>query len=111
MVIKNLKNIIIVCLVLCFCSSCTKEKRSEIIKDEIKKDTGVISINDYGNNDIEYKYVINKRTGKVHSYSHGMSVVSDKYRFETNDDGYYYNFDFDGKNIAYTTIIRVRGGD
>ena len=86
MVIKNLKNIIIVCLVLCFCFSCTKEKRSEIIKVEIKKDTGVISTNNYNNNDIEHNYVINKRTGKIHSYSHGMSIVSDKYRLETNED-------------------------
>ena len=86
MSIINFKKSILLLTALSLCFSCSKEKRSEIIKEEIKKDTGVISINNYNNNDIEHKYVINRRTSKVHSYSHGMSIVSDKYRLESNDD-------------------------
>ena len=86
MSIINFKKLILLFTALSLCFSCTKEKRSEIIKEETKKDTGVISTNNYNNNAIEYKYVINKRTGKVHSYSHGSSIVSDRYILETDDD-------------------------
>lgn len=84
---KGMKKLIILFVLSTLCFSCTKEKRSEIIKEEVtKSDSAIVATNYYSDGDSKYKYVINKRTGKVHSYSHGSSIVSDKYRLETNDD-------------------------
>ena len=85
--LKSMKKLIILFVLSTLCCSCTKEKRSEIIKEEVtKSDSAIVATNNYSDGDSEYKYVINKRTGKVHSYSHGSSIVSDRYRLETNDD-------------------------
>ena len=82
-----MKKLIILFVLSTLCFSCTKEKRREIIKEEVtKSDSAIVATNNYSDGDSEYKYVINKRTGKVHSYSHGSSIVSDRYRLETNDD-------------------------
>ena len=69
------KKIILSILVITACFSCTKEKRSEVIINEVAKDDSIISI---GNNNEEYKYIINTRTGKVHTYSDGINRVSEK---------------------------------
>ena len=71
-------------LVLCF--SCTKEKRNETIKNEVTKIDSHIEINNENQKVEESKFVINKRTGKIHSYIHGIKVVSDRYQIESNDD-------------------------
>ncbi|MBP3201153.1 MAG: hypothetical protein J6M39_05860 [Lachnospiraceae bacterium] len=71
-------------LVLCF--SCTKEKRSEIIKNEVTKNKSYIETNSTNANVEESRFIINKRTGKIHSYTHGIKVVSDKYQLESNED-------------------------
>ena len=71
-------------LVLCF--SCTKEKRSEIIKNEVTKNKSYIETNSTNANVEESRFIINKRTGKNHSYTHGIKVVSDKYQLESNED-------------------------
>ena len=69
------KKLILSILVITTCFSCTKEKRSEIITNEVAKDNSLISIS---NNTEEYKYIINTRTGKVHTYSDGIKRVSEK---------------------------------
>ncbi len=71
-------------LVLCF--SCTKEKRSETIKKEVVKNDLFIGTKEIDTSVKESKYIINKRTGKIHSYTHGIKVVSDKYQLESNED-------------------------
>ena len=85
--LKSMKKLIILFVLSTLCFSCTKEKRSEIIKEEVtKSDSAIVATNNYSDGDSKYKYVINKRTGKVHSYSHGSSIVSDRYILETDDD-------------------------
>ena len=77
---KSIKDRIILCLMavaMLSLFSCTKEKRSEAIWNEVVKDDSAISIT-YDNAE-EYKYIINTRTGKVHTYSDGISRVSEKY--------------------------------
>lgn len=69
------KKLILFVLVTMSCFSCIKEKRSEVIINEVAKDDSIISI---GNNNEEYKYIINTRTGKVHTYSDGINRVSEK---------------------------------
>ena len=92
--LKSMKKLIILFVLSTLCFSCTKEKRREIIKEEVtKSDSAIVATNNYSDGDSEYKYVINKRTGKVHSYSHGSSIVSDRYRLETNDDMVTYRCD------------------
>ena len=85
--LKSMKKLIILFVLSTLCFSCTKEKRREIIKEEVtKSDSAIVATNNYSDGDSKYKYVINKRTGKVHSYSHGSSIVSDRYILETDDD-------------------------
>ena len=92
--LKSMKKLIILFVLSTLCFSCTKEKRREIIKEEVtKSDSAIVATNNYSDGDSECKYVINKRTGKVHSYSHGSSIVSDRYRLETNDDMVTYRCD------------------
>ncbi|MBR1453539.1 MAG: hypothetical protein IJ593_02685, partial [Lachnospiraceae bacterium] len=63
--------------------SCTKIERSAIIKNELSRNDSAISVT---NNTIEeYKYIINKRTGKIHTYSDGINRVSEKYQLMTNE--------------------------
>ena len=92
--LKSMKKLIILFVLSTLCFSCTKEKRREIIKEEVtKSDSAIVATNNYSDGDSKYRYVINKRTGKVHSYSHGSSIVSDRYRLETNDDMVTYRCD------------------
>ena len=92
--LKSMKKLIILFALSTLCFSRTKEKRSEIIKEEVtKSDSAIVATNNYSDGDSKYRYVINKRTGKVHSYSHGSSIVSDRYRLETNDDMVTYRCD------------------
>ena len=86
MQIKKVKKYLYVLLMLVLCFSCTKEKRSEIIKNEVTKNDSHIETNSTNVNVEESKFIINKRTGKVHSYTHGIKVVSDRYQIESNDD-------------------------
>ena len=66
--LKSMKKLILLFVLSTLCFSCTKEKRSEIIKEEvIKSDSAIVATNNYSDGDSKYKYVINKRTGKVHS--------------------------------------------
>ena len=69
------KKLILSILVITICFSCTKEKRSEVIINEVAKDDSLINVS---NNNEEYKYIINTRTGKVHTYSDGINRVSEK---------------------------------
>lgn len=64
--------------------SCTKIERSAIIKNELSRNDSAISVT---NNTIEeYKYIINIRTGKIHTYSDGINRVSEKYQLRTNEN-------------------------
>ena len=69
------KKLIFSILVIATCFSCTKEKRSKVIIHEVAKDDSLINVS---NNNEEYKYIINTRTGKVHTYSDGINRVSEK---------------------------------
>ena len=73
-------------IIVFVCFSCTKEKRSEIIKNEVTKNDSYIETNSIDANVEESRFIINKRTGKIHSYTHGIKVVSDKYQLESNED-------------------------
>ncbi|MBP3200743.1 MAG: hypothetical protein J6M39_03755, partial [Lachnospiraceae bacterium] len=73
-------------IIILVCFSCTKEKRSEIIKNEVIKNDSYIETNSTNANVEESRFIINKRTGKIHSYTHGIKVVSDKYQLESNED-------------------------
>ena len=69
------KKLVFSILVITTCFSCTKEKRSEVIINEVAKDDSLINVS---NNNEEYKYIINTSTGKVHTYSDGINRVSEK---------------------------------
>ncbi len=73
-------------IIVFVCFSCTKEKRSEIIREEVAKNDSFIETREIGTSVKENKFIINKRTGKVHSYTHGIKVVSNKYQLESNED-------------------------
>lgn len=100
---KNLcKKLIFSILVITTCFSCTKEKRSEIIINEVAKDNSLISIS---NNTEEYKYIINTRTGKVHTYSDGINRVSEKYQLKSNE-----NIETILENENYDICLNCRAG-
>ena len=100
---KNLcKKLIFSILVITTCFSCTKEKRSEIIITEVAKDNSLISIS---NNTEEYKYIINTRTGKVHTYSDGINRVSEKYQLKSNE-----NIETILENENYDICLNCRAG-
>ncbi len=66
--------------------SCTKEERSTTIKDEIaKNDTQIVET--IKNEEINPKFIINRRSGKVHSYTHGMNCgMSEHNKLESNEN-------------------------
>lgn len=96
------KKLILFVLVTMSCFSCTKEKRSEVIINEVAKNDSIISI---GNNNEEYKYIINTRTGKVHTYSDGINRVSEKYQLKSNE-----NIEKILENENYDICLNCRAG-
>ena len=83
--------------------SCTKIERSAIIKNELSRNDSAISVT---NNTIEeYKYIINKRTGKIHTYSDGINRVSEKYQLMTNE-----NIEKLLENENYDICLNCRAG-
>ena len=74
---KSKKILFLLATIMLLIFSCTKEKRSKVIRNEVVKNDSAISVSN--DNVEEYKYIINKRTGKVHTYSDVISRVSEKY--------------------------------
>ena len=69
--------IILLSIILLLCSSCTNKTQQELASTdtirEIEENVGT-------------NYIINKRTGKVHSYTHGTQIIENKDNIlETND--------------------------
>ena len=83
---RTYKKSIYIVLMIIICFSCTKEKRSELIKQEVIREDSPIENITGALKENESKYIINKRTGKIHSYTHGVKIVSDRYQLETNED-------------------------
>ena len=100
--IKRKILIVVVAFTMLLSLSCTKQKRSEIIRNEIQRSDSVINVS---NNNEEYKYIINRRTGKVHTYAHGTSIVSERYRLETNE-----NIERILENENYDICLTCRAG-
>lgn len=67
--IKYCKIILTLTLLVLFSMSCTKQERSEIIIKEIENETTQTQSMTEAYS--EYRYVINRRSGKVHTYNHG----------------------------------------
>ena len=59
-------------LLLLFCYSCTNLKQKELASTDLIKaaENNIV--------DGEYRYIINKRSGKIHTYSHGMQIIENK---------------------------------
>ena len=73
-------------MILIVCFSCTKEERSTVIKEELSKSDSQI-VETTINQEITPKYIINRRSGKVHSYTHGMNCgMSEHNKLESNED-------------------------
>lgn len=102
-IIKSRKLVLYI-LVVFACSSCTKEKRSEVIKNEVVKKESLINV-DSSNGSEEYKYIINTRTGKVHTYSDGVNRVSEKYQLKSNE-----NIEKILENEKYDICLNCRAG-
>ena len=82
---KIIKNIFVIILIL-VCFSCTKEERNTIIKEEIAKNDSQI-VETIKNEETNPKYIINRRSGKVHSYTHGMNCgMSEHNKIESNEN-------------------------
>ena len=82
---KIIKNIFVIILIL-VCFSCTKEERSTAIKEELSKNDSQI-VETIKNEEINPKYIINRRSGKVHSYTHGMNCgMSEHNKLESNEN-------------------------
>ena len=66
--------------------SCTKEERSIAIKEELSKNDSQI-VETIKNEEINPKYIINRRSGKVHSYTHGINCgMSEHNKLESNEN-------------------------
>lgn len=102
-IIKSRKLVLYI-LVVFACFSCTKEKRSEVIKNEVVKKDSLINV-DSSNDSEEYKYIINTRTGKVHTYSDGINRVSEKYQLKSNE-----NIEKILENEKYDICLNCRAG-
>ena len=71
--IKHFKTPLLLVPLVMLSVSCTKEKRSEIIIREIENET--VQTQNITTERNEYRYVINRRSGKVHTYSHGIEII------------------------------------
>lgn len=71
--IKHFKTLLLLVPLVMLSVSCTKEKRSEIIIREIENET--VQTQNITTERNEYRYVINRRSGKVHTYSHGIEII------------------------------------
>ena len=84
--IKAIKKYIYLVILMLFCFSCTKEERSSAIKNELAKNDSQIEVTT-SNEEIKPKYIINRRSGKIHSYSHGMNCgMSEHNKLESNEN-------------------------
>ena len=64
-------------LLLLLCSSCTNKTQQELASTDTVKEI---------EENVGANYIINKRTGKVHSYTHGAQIIENKDNIlETND--------------------------
>lgn len=77
---------LVVLIILITSFSCTKEERNTVIKEELSKsDSQIVEIT--SNQEITPKYIINRRSGKVHSYTHGMNCgMSEHNKLESNEN-------------------------
>ena len=71
--IKYFKTLLLLVPLVMLSVSCTKEKRSEIIIREIESETTHTQSTPDAYS--EYRYVINRRSGKVHTYNHGIEII------------------------------------
>ena len=71
--IKYFRVVVLLSIILLLSVSCTKEKRSEIIIREIENET--VQTQNITTERNEYRYAINRRSGKVHTYSHGIEII------------------------------------
>ena len=71
--IKYFRVVVLLSIILLLSMSCTKERRSEIIIREIENETMQTQSKPIEHN--EYRYVINRRSGKVHTYNHGIEII------------------------------------
>ena len=71
--IKYFRVVLLLSLIPLFSVSCTRQERSEIIIREIESETTYTQSTPDAYS--EYRYVINKRSGKVHTYNHGIEII------------------------------------
>ena len=71
--IKYCKIVFMLTLLVLLSVSCTKQERSEIIIKEIENETTQTQSMTEAYS--EYRYVINRRSGKVHTYNHGIEII------------------------------------
>ena len=71
--IKYFRVALLLSLIPLFSVSCTRQERSEIIIREIENET--IQTQSTTEAYSEYRYVINRRSGKVHTYNHGIEII------------------------------------
>ena len=83
--IKYFRVVVLLSIILLLSMSCTKEQRSEIIIKELNEDITQTQSEPAAHN--EYRYVINRRSGKVHTYNHGIGIIENpNYVLKTNEN-------------------------
>ena len=101
--IYKIKILLLLMIVILYTFACTKNERSERIKEELSRNDSVITVT---NNAIEeYKYIINKRSGKIHTYSDGINRVSERYQLMSNE-----NIEKLLENENYDICLNCRAG-
>ena len=102
--IKHFNTLLLLVLLVMLSVSCTKEKRSEIIIREIENET--VQTQNITTEHNEYRYVINRRSGKVHTYSHGIEIIENPDNvIKTNE-----NLDNILKNEKYDICLTCYAG-
>ena len=71
--IKYFRVALLLSLIPLFSVSCTRQERGEIIIREIESETTHTQSTPDAYS--EYRYVINRRSGKVHTYNHGIEII------------------------------------
>ena len=83
--IKYFRVVLLLSIILLLSMSCTKEQRSEIIIKELNEDITQTQSEPAAHK--EYRYVINRRSGKVHTYNHGIGIIENlNYVLKTNEN-------------------------
>ena len=78
---KNLIAIYLLLACLIASASCTNSIQRQLASTDILKNAENEMVNG------EYRYIINKRSGKVHTYTHGIQIIENKDNIlATNDD-------------------------